>query len=44
MTESLSQTFRSRVMEKLATATKPQPALYFIRGLHVVREYRCKHV
>ncbi|KAI0997309.1 hypothetical protein K3495_g10877 [Podosphaera aphanis] len=42
MTESSSQTFRSRVMEKLAT--KSQPALYFIRGLQVVREDRCKYL
>ncbi|KAI0997348.1 hypothetical protein K3495_g10836 [Podosphaera aphanis] len=40
MTESSSQRFWSRVMEKLAT--KSQPALYFIRGLPVVREDRCK--
>ncbi|KAI1000234.1 hypothetical protein K3495_g7964 [Podosphaera aphanis] len=42
MTESSSQTFRCRVMEKLATKSKP--ALYFIRGLQVVREDQCKHV
>ncbi|KAI0998179.1 hypothetical protein K3495_g10011 [Podosphaera aphanis] len=42
MIESSSQTFRSRVMEKLATIL--QPALYFIRGLPVVREDQFKHM